>query len=135
MFKNRMPTQASTEVVSDVLSRTLRDGGLRRIPRNPHNRGIILGVLSLGMRRRYPYSEVELNEHLKHELSKLQASVDHVTCRRYLVDFDFIKRDRAGQRYFVNFATVESVLTDEAIALAEDLVQRTLTTAKGNSRV
>ncbi|MGI9325063.1 MAG: DUF2087 domain-containing protein [Pseudomonadales bacterium] len=127
-------TQATSNVVSDVLTRLLREGGLRRIPRNPHNRGIILGILSLGMRRRYAYSEVELNDYLKLELNKLRASVDHVTCRRYLVDFDFVKRDRAGQRYFLNFARVESVLTDEARVVAESLVTQALSMAKSSGR-
>lgn len=97
-----------------------------RIPRHPVHRDILLATLALAMRRRYPYSELELNDYLQEELSALQSQVDHVTCRRYLVDLGFIKRDRAGKRYFLYYPKIETALADEAIAevrqLARDLL-------------
>jgi len=68
---------------------------------------------------------MEFNELLEGELAKMHARVDHVTCRRYMVDFGFVKRDRAGTRYFLNYPKVESTLSDEAIASAAELLKET----------
>jgi hypothetical protein len=97
-----------------------------RIPRHPAHRDILLATLCLAMRRRYPYSELELNDYLQQELSALQSQVDHVTCRRYLVDLGFIKRDRAGTRYFLYYPKIETALDDEAIAEVRQLARNLL---------
>jgi hypothetical protein len=122
------------EVVSKVLERALAEGGLNRIPRHPDHREVILAILCLGMRRRYPYTELEFNEFLQGALAELRARVDHVTCRRSMVDFGFVKRDRAGNRYFLNFPKLESALSDDAIASARDLVEKVLASPRVSSR-
>jgi hypothetical protein len=71
------------------------------------------------MRRRYPYNELELNEILKTQLQSMRALVDHAACRRYLVDLGFLKRDRAGTRYLLNYPRIESVLSSDAITCAQ----------------
>jgi hypothetical protein len=118
--------RADLDTVTDVLTKVLVQAQFNRIPRHPVHRDILLATLALAMRRRYPYSELELNGYLQQELSALRSQVDHVTCRRYLVDLGFIKRDRAGTRYFLNYPKIESALADEAIAqvrqLARDLL-------------
>ena len=129
-----MHNRASTEVVSAVLEKTLRGAALRRIPRNPAHRGIVLALLCSGMRRRYPYSEPELNEFLKVALGKLYARVDHVTCRRYLVDLGFVKRDRAGARYILNYPKVESTLSEEVLGSASELIENALAANRRPSR-
>ncbi|TDJ35255.1 MAG: DUF2087 domain-containing protein [Gammaproteobacteria bacterium] len=98
---------ASTEAVSAVLRKVLPEGRLNRIPRHPEHRNIVLAIFCLGLHRRYQYTETELNEFLKEQLDHMCSTVDHVTCRRYLVDLGFVKRDRAGKRYFLNFPRVE----------------------------
>lgn len=108
-----MALRATAEDVVRVLSRTLADGGLRRLPRDSRRRDIVLAFLCLDMRRRYPYAEAELNDLLQNALERIGASVDHVTCRRYLIDLGFMKRDRAGARYLLNYPKVESMLADE----------------------
>ncbi len=109
-----------------VLRKVLPEASLSRIPRHPEHRNIVLAIFCLGLRRRYPYSEVELNDLLQKQLDLMCAGVDYVTCRRYLVDFDFVKRDRAGTRYFLNYPKVESTLSGDAMASASELIKDAL---------
>ena len=122
--------RASVEAVSKVLGKVLIEGRLNRIPRHPGYRDILLATLCLGMRRRYPYAEAEFNEFLEGGLVELNARVDHVTCRRYLVDLGFVKRDRGGNRYILNYPKLESVLSEEAMASARELVGVALRTTR-----
>jgi hypothetical protein len=119
-----MTGRASAETVSRVLGRVLTQGGLSRIPRHPERRDIVLAVLCVGLRRRVPYTEIEFNDLLESGLAGLKARVDHVTCRRYMVDYGFVKRDRAGKRYFLNYPKLESALTDEAMRSAREFFRR-----------
>jgi hypothetical protein len=88
----------------------------------------VLGLICLNVRRRHPYTELEINEYLEEALSAMSAMVDHVTCRRYLVDLGFLKRDRAGSRYFLSPPRLECVLSGDvansAIALLQDVLDR-----------
>ncbi len=124
---------ASVDAVAAVLRKVLPEARLNRIPRHPEHRNIVLAIFCLGLRRRYPYTEVELNELLQEQLHLMCAAVDHVTCRRYLVDFGFVRRDRAGTRYFLNFPKVESTLSEEAMTSAADLVKDALNAKRGRS--
>ncbi len=110
-----------------MLRKVLPEGRLQRIPRNPLHRDIVLGLLCLDLRRRLPYGEIELNDILKAGLAKLSARVDHVTARRYLVDCGFVKRDRAGARYFLNYPKLESTLSSEARSTAAEILAGVLT--------
>jgi hypothetical protein len=113
---------ASPDEAIEALRRILVTGTLRRIPRNPRQRDILLATLCLDLRRRHAYTEVEMNEHLRTVLGTLRATVDHVTCRRFLVDLDFLRRDRAGKRYLLNFPRLEATLSSEAArAIGEHL--------------
>jgi len=119
-------TPAGADEVAEALGKALISGRLRRIPRLPEHRAIVLAVLCSELRRRYPYSEVELNHALRQGLAHMNAMVDHVTCRRYLVDTGFLKRDRGGRRYLLNFPKLEATLALQARAAACDLVQQAL---------
>ncbi len=110
-----MSHHASREFVASVLERLLQRRRLNNIPRNPVQRDILLAALCGAMRRRHPYMESEVNELLRQRLATLTGPVDHVTCRRYLVDVGLIKRDRAGARYFLNYPKLQSVLSDDAL--------------------
>ncbi|HEY5647806.1 MAG TPA: DUF2087 domain-containing protein [Pseudomonadales bacterium] len=116
--------RASVETVAQAIRKTMASGRLHRIPRHPAHRDILLAIVCLDLRRRYPYTELEMNEFLVPALAKMRARVDHVTCRRYLVDLGFVRRDRAGLRYLVNFPKIESVLSGEAMARGWDLVDQ-----------
>jgi hypothetical protein len=126
--------QASPETVAETLRKAMPEAKLSRIPRHPERRDIVLAILCLEMRRRYPYAETEINEYLARALAALRASVDHVTCRRYMVDLGFMKRDRAGTRYFLNYPKVEATLSAEAIDAANNLVEDALAFRRKPSR-
>jgi hypothetical protein len=111
---------------SGILRKACITGGLRRIPRHPEHRDLVLAVLCASMVRRCPYREIEINEYLKARLAAIRATVDHVTCRRYLVDLGFVKRDRAGLRYFLNYPKLAETLTPEALASADQLLGQAL---------
>ncbi|MEQ8859318.1 MAG: DUF2087 domain-containing protein [Pseudomonadales bacterium] len=113
-------------VVASAIGKALVTGSLRRIPKNPRHRDIVLALLCVGMRRRYPYSEIEINRYLRGALGQMEAVVDHVTCRRFLVDLGFLRRDRAGARYFLNPARLESTLKVEAVHCASELIEQAL---------
>ena len=112
--------RASTADVEWVMRKVTAAGRLQRIPRNPQHRRIVLALVCLAMRRRYPYTEVEINDYLKSVLGGIDALVDHVTCRRYLVDTGFVKRDRAGARYLLNYPQVTSTLSEGAVKAFAD---------------
>ncbi len=116
-----------------VLRKVLPEGRLNRIPRHPEHRNIILAIFCLELQRRYPYSEIELNDFLKVQLGHMCSTVDHVTCRRYLIDFGFVKRDRAGTRYFLNFPKVEASLANDVMASAPALVKAALQAGRRRS--
>ena len=123
---SNQPHQASPADVARVLSKAFVTGALRRIPKNPQHRDIVLAVMCLNMRRRHPYPELEINQYLRGFLKTVNATVDHVTCRRYLVDLGFVKRDRAGARYLLNYPRIELVLSADAANSAERLLQDAL---------
>jgi len=117
---------ASSDEVARTLGKVLISGGLTRVPRHPGHRAIVLALLCADLRRRHPYTEVELNDVLQEALARMHAKVDHVTCRRYLVDTGFVKRDRAGNRYLLNFPRLERTLAPQARADAHELVRQAL---------
>lgn len=105
---------AVTEVLRAVLGKVLASGTLPRIPRHPDHQQLVLGVFCLQLERMHAYSESELRTVLADELDRWETAVDHATLRRYLVDRDFLKRDRAGRRYFLNHPRLEATLTADA---------------------
>ena len=121
-----MTLPADEELVVQALCKALPDAKLSRMPRHPLRRDILLAIICLDLKRRYAYSELELNEYLTSALSRLDAEVDHVTCRRYMVDLGFVKRDRAGSRYLLNFPKLESTLTDAALENGHQLLERAI---------
>jgi len=110
-------------------------GRLARIPRHPRHRDLVLAILARNLRRRHPYTETEINDYLATALAALNAAVDHVTCRRYLVDLGFVRRDRAGARYLLNFPKIEATLSAEAAeAIDVLLAAHRNRTAEGGGR-
>jgi len=99
------------------LARTLRGGGLRRVPKRHDDRLVLLATAAKVLERRYPYNELEINDELARWLHGVRAEVDHVTLRRFLVDFGFLKRDPAGKRYFLNYPKLLEILDADALAL------------------
>ena len=59
-------------------------------------------------------------------LATLNALVDYATARRYLADYDFIKRDRAGSRNFVNFPRIETSVDSVVLEQVDVLIAAAL---------
>ena len=131
-----MSSPASPQVVLESLRKVLPESKLSRIPRHPQRRDILLAIFCLRMRRRYPYTESELNDLLADAIADVNGDVDHVTWRRFLIDLGFVKRDRAGTRYFLNFPKIESTLSAASMDSAETLIVQALSSARvsGGSR-
>ncbi|MYA15680.1 MAG: DUF2087 domain-containing protein [Gammaproteobacteria bacterium] len=102
------------EHVEGLFRRLLQSGRLEAFPRNPDHLHIVLAVAAVGMARRRPYAEWEVNEALADWLDSVRAAIDHVTLRRRMVDCGFLKRTRNGSRYFLNYGRVVEVLGDPA---------------------
>ena len=115
-------SQASVEQISAVLWKALPGARLLRIPRNPEHRDIVLAIIALTFHRRYPYTEIELNELLRKRLAAFNAEVDHATCRRYLVDCGFLKRDRAGTRYYLYYPKLAATLSETVVDQVDALI-------------
>ena len=112
--------------VEALLVRMLPGGELLRVPKHPRQRDVLLALLADGLERRRAYAEIELNEFLRERLQTLRARVDYATARRFLIDYDFLKRDRAGSRYFVNYPRVAQAVTPEALADRERVIDTAL---------
>ncbi|MYJ75138.1 MAG: DUF2087 domain-containing protein, partial [Gammaproteobacteria bacterium] len=97
------------EHVEGLFRRLLQSGRLEAFPRNPDHLHIVLAVAAVGMARRRPYAEWEVNEALADWLDSVRAAIDHVTLRRRMVDCGFLKRTRNGSRYFLNYGRVVEV--------------------------
>ncbi|MEM1435221.1 MAG: DUF2087 domain-containing protein [Pseudomonadota bacterium] len=123
-------TPADTEALLAALRKAMPTATLDRIPKHPERRDLILATISTGLERRYPYTEPELKEALEDALRKVRASVDHVTCRRYLVDCGFLKRDRAGSRYYLNYLKLAETLSEDTQSAVDELVAQALRTSR-----
>ena len=121
-----MEQLATIEELSNALRKSLPDAQLHRIPKHPGRRDLLLAAISTALHRRYPYTEVELNAQLEEQLARINALVDHVTLRRYLVDCGFVRRDAAGTRYYLYYPKLAEVLTQAAAESAQDLLQQAL---------
>ncbi|MEM7078948.1 MAG: DUF2087 domain-containing protein [Pseudomonadota bacterium] len=124
-MSNDLPPLDFEQTRSELI-KALVDGRLPRLPRHPRRRDGVLALLACELQRRYPYSEVELNDALREGLGKLRADVDHATTRRYLVDCGFLKRDRAGTRYLLNFPKLEATLDEHTRVNAQDVIEAAL---------
>ena len=121
------------EQIQPVLNKILASGSLLRIPKHPAHRQIVMAFLSLHLERRYPYSESELKGVLNDALDMFNSRVDHVTCRRYLVDLGFLKRDRAGSRYYLNYLKLAEILVS-TVTLEHAQVMTTTALNKRNRK-
>lgn len=89
---------------------------MRRMPKNRKDTEILLALAASTFDPQKVYSEKEVNEHLSEWLLGFAkpAGVDHVTVRRYLVDYYFLLRDVPGMSYRTNQAVISSVIDADA---------------------
>ena len=92
-------------------------GRVMILPRKQRDRHILFRAIAQTLESRSPYSERELNGSLREWVASigLDASVDCVSLRRYLVDCGYLLRDRAGRLYTVRINGNETVRFDSGI--------------------
>jgi hypothetical protein len=94
--------------VEEFVERVVRlgaDRGPRGFPRGARDREILLKSIALGLDEKRSYSEREVNEILKRWKREVAPALacDHVTLRRWLVDYGHLERTRDGSKYRLGF--------------------------------
>ena len=81
------------------------DRGPRGFPRGALDREILMKSITLDLDEQRTYSEREVNAHLKRWKQEIAPALesDHVTLRRWLVDYGHLERTRDGAKYRVGF--------------------------------
>jgi hypothetical protein len=119
------------------------DRGPRGFPRGKRDREILMKSFTLDLDEKAVYGEREINEQLKRWQREVAPAldVDHVTLRRWLVDYGHLERTRDGKEYRVGFppralafdveiydvdlrATVAAYLAEQARRSAERRARR-----------
>ena len=92
------------------------DRGPRGFPRGKQDREILMKSITLDLDEKATYSEREVNAQLLRWKREVTPAIetDHVTLRRWLVDYGHLERTRDGSKYRVGFPA-ESVAFDLAI--------------------
>ena len=87
------------------------------LPRKQRDRHILFRAIAQTLESRSPYSEQDLTRSLRDWFAStgLDASFDCVSLRRYLVDFGYLYRDKAGRLYAVRINGNETVRFDSGI--------------------
>jgi hypothetical protein len=95
-------TAAEGERLEALRQNFLRDGRLIRLPAKSARRKEILRYLAMrDFRPRTWYSENEVNEILRTWCEGADAT-DHVSIRRYLIDYHILDREDAGKYWLLN---------------------------------
>lgn len=102
-----------------LISRLSRSG-LSRVPRKASEAETLLALSLLSLDPEGIFDEAEIDAHLTQWLHALRgdsAGVDHVTWRRALVDYGFLRRATDGAIYRIRAEALVAGLTAEAQAL------------------
>jgi hypothetical protein len=124
------------------------DRGPRGFPRARRDREILMKSVTLELDEKRIYSEREINAQLKRWKREIAPALDcdHVTLRRWLVDYGHLERTRDGKEYRVGFppkavvfdteifdvdlvSTVAAYLAEQELLAAEKKAKR----ARGES--
>lgn len=99
-----------------TLNRLLSNGPLNNLPRRRGDLEILLALAASQLRGKGPLSEAQVNQVLKDWLGSFTSpyAVDHVTIRRYLVDFRLVDRNREGSTYEVIDENVDAIVDPSA---------------------
>lgn len=100
-----MPAMISVEEFVERLCRLGADRGPRRFPKKRRDRHILMKSILMLFDSSRTYTEKEINSVLvewKREVAPA-ISTDHVTLRRFLVDYGNLERTADGRTYQVGF--------------------------------
>jgi len=98
----------------DRLNKLCGKNDLMQFPKNYTDRLILLGSIALLLKPQKKYSEKSINETITEWIEKManESYLDHVTLRRYLIDFGLIERDPAGHQYYVSESKLSNLFED-----------------------
>lgn len=105
--------------VLELLQRIFHGGQMRRVPKKREDAEAILALAISGLDGEGLFEESEINIHLAGWLDGIAAeeSLDHITLRRYLVDFGFLRRASDGVVYRIVPERRDEVLEESARAI------------------
>ena len=100
-----------------LLRRTFKAGILRRVPKKPVDAAAVLALSLVGLDADGFYDESEIDTHLMTWLDGIGSeydNADHVTWRRALVDYGFLRRATDGVVYRINAPRIDESITAQA---------------------
>lgn len=111
-------------------------GRLSRMPKGRADTLLFLALAASVLDPRKAYSEPELNEELKLWMSDFvdEQVFDHVTVRRYLVDFRLLLRDAPGTRYLTNQTLINHTIEPDVRSLQPGLIYQAVSSAREQRR-
>lgn len=111
-------------------------GRLRRMPKGRADTLLFLALAASILDPRKAYSEPELNEELKQWMADFvdEHVFDHVTVRRYLVDFRLLLRDAPGRRYLTNQTMINHTIEPDVRSLQPRLIYQSVADAREQRR-
>ncbi len=89
---------------------------MRRMPKSRKDTEVFLALAASILDPRTAYSESEVNELLVEWMTDFTSpsGMDHVTVRRYLVDYRFLLRDVSGSTYRTNQTIINKFIEPAA---------------------
>ena len=114
---DHVQTMYSREATEALFRKLFKSGmKLRRLPKNRAELEVFLALAASVLDPQAVYSEPELNLQLAEWMADFThtARLDHVTVRRYLVDYRFLLRDQAGTRYRTNQVMINTAIEPDA---------------------
>jgi hypothetical protein len=111
-------------------------GRLRRMPKGRADTLLFLAVAASVLDPRKSCSEPELNHELETWMADFvdPCSFDHVTVRRYLVDFRLLLRDAPGTRYNTNQTMINHTIEPEVRSIQPGLIFQAVNQAREQRR-
>lgn len=123
------------EVIS-ILQSLFKGGGLRRVPGNNEDAAIVMALAVSKLDEDGYFEESEIDAHLSSWLARIvtkDSSADHMTLRRHLVDFGFLRRSSDGVIYRVSPERILSVLSRTSLDVDPEQVLANVKAARNKS--
>lgn len=107
-----------------MFRKLFRAGPMVRLPKQKRDMEVFLALAASVLDPRMDYDEPTLNLQLAEWMAGFSNPdrFDHVTVRRYLVDYALLLRDDAGASYRTNQTVISSFLTAEARSVQPQLL-------------
>ena len=111
---SKKKTKISKSDFIDRLNKLCGKNDLMQFPKNHTDRLVLLGSIALALKPKKVYSEKKINEIILEWIKKMakESYLDHVTLRRYLIDFGLIERDPDGRQYHISESNLYNLFED-----------------------